>query len=224
MPPRCANASAKRSSGTRSGTKRSSASGQRARSASRSLDRGEPVLPAGVDAAEEDAVLEDRVDAEHRPVDLDAAARADRSRAGRRRRCAAAGPALAPSAARCRPPRRRGRTGRGRRCRCPRSRRSARRSASTSSPVGSSDAVHTSTSASRSRYVVSIPIAPAADHERTLELPRLAAADRARVPQRPRADRRRLGEDAEAAEGLRDRDRAPPGPRRRARARSRAAA
>src|SRR5581483_6616430 len=44
-----------------------------------------------------------------------------------------------------------------------------------------------------------------ADHERALQLPRLAAADRARMPNGARARGRRLGEDAQAPEGARNR-------------------
>src|SRR5829696_5026846 len=45
-----------------------------------------------------------------------------------------------------------------------------------------------------------------ADHERALELPRLASADRAGLADRPLADRRRLHEHAEPAEYARDAD------------------
>src|SRR5204862_2499541 len=45
-----------------------------------------------------------------------------------------------------------------------------------------------------------------AEHERALELPRLPAADRASMPDRPPADRGRLGEYAEPSERAGDRD------------------
>ena len=63
-----------------------------------------------------------------------------------------------------------------------------------------------------------------AGDERALRLPRLARADRERVADAARADRRRLGEHGEAAERARDRGRDAPAPRARARARSRRAA
>ena len=83
LPPRWAKASSKRSSGTRRPTNCSSSAGQRSRSAVEIGDGGEPVLAGRVDAAEEHAVLEDRVERERPAVERDLLlARVDAEQAG----------------------------------------------------------------------------------------------------------------------------------------------
>ena len=183
-------------------TSASSAPGQRARARSSASTPASQSSPPGVDAAEEDAVLEDRVDGEDAAVERDPLLAPVDPEQARDAAPAQAVRGCRPSAARSRPPRRRGRS-----CRAPRAASRqldvARAHASTSSLAGSSEAVQTSMPSSRSRKVVSVPTAPRAEHERAAELPRLPAADRAGVPERAGADRGRLGEDARGARATR---------------------
>ena len=90
-------------------------------------DAGEPVLALRADAPEDDAVLEHRVDSEHRPVERHRLLCGRRCRSGRRRLLAAGARGCRPSAARRRPPRRPGRSCRARRAACRASRRTSRR-------------------------------------------------------------------------------------------------
>ncbi len=127
LPAAWSKASAKRSSGTRRPTMCSSASCQRSRARSSAATPGEPVLAVGVDAAEDDAILEHRVDADHAAVErhgllaaVDAEQAGDATAPQAARGCR-------PSAARHRPPRRPGRSCRAHRAACRVSRRTWRR-------------------------------------------------------------------------------------------------
>ena len=213
LTPLCSNASAKRSSGTRRPTNCGSASGQRSRARSSELDCGEPVDPVRVDAAEDDAVLEDHVDAEDAAVELDRLLPAVEPEqagdtapaehpdavghhldvAGRLDDEVEAADVLPKRAQRLRLRRH---VTRARGLHEPGT-RIVRRAARRRPDVEPGEAEDV-----RREH----PDRTGAEHEGALELPRLPAADRARVPDPALADRSRLHEHAETAERLRHAD------------------